>query len=176
MLRVRIAELLMEQDLPPPIERIALALSIKLKSSRSLYLARNISAPFLPPKGSRLVIDSSIALKASSRFLNKQRVPMSLKLMRASFYVFLLVSIKAAKMSVRILLVYSLEAFVTRASDAYDSVENSALDVPCKQCNSQFSSSTYLDLLSIFILIRLLCFFCFFLVSITIDVALCSSL
>ena len=109
---------------------------MKLKSSRSLCLARNMSVPFLPPKGSKLAIDSSIALKASSRFLNKYRVPMSFKLMRASLLVFLLVSIRAAKKSVRILLVYSLDTFVTRASDAYDSTESSALDVSCKQCNS----------------------------------------
>ena len=95
-----------------------------------------MSVPFLPLKGSRLLIDSSTALKASSRFLNKYRVPMSFKLMRASLFVFLLVSIKAANMSVRIRLAYSLDALVTRARDAHDSTVSSALDVSCKQCNS----------------------------------------
>ena len=54
---------------------------------------------------------------------------MSFRLMRASLLVFLLVSIKAAKRSVRIRLAYSFDAFVTSESDANDSCESSALDV-----------------------------------------------
>jgi len=42
-------------------------------------------------------------------------------LIRASLFVFLLVSIKAAKMSVRIVFAYSLDEFVTSDNDANES-------------------------------------------------------
>ena len=91
-----------------------------------------MSVPFFPPNGSRLLIDSSIALKANSRFLNRYRVPRSFKLILASLLVFLLVSIKAAKRSVRIRFDYSFDELVTRESDANDNSESSALDVSYK--------------------------------------------
>ena len=50
----------------------------------------------------------------------------------ASLLVFLLVSIKAAKRSVRIRFDYSFDELVTRESDANDNSESSALDVSYK--------------------------------------------
>ena len=102
---------------------------MKDRSSLSFYRARNKSVPFCPPRGSRLAIDSSSALNASSLFLNRYMVPNPFMLTRASLPVFRLVSISAAKRSVRAFLTNSLEEFVTRDSDANERMESSAFEI-----------------------------------------------
>ena len=128
MLKVLSVELFIEQARPPPIDRTALALSMKDKSSLSLQRARNRSVPFCPPKGSR-VAESSSALKANSLFLKRYNIPSPLMFMRASLLVFRLVSIKAANRSVNTFFTNSFGELVTRDSEAKERIDSSAFEV-----------------------------------------------
>lgn len=116
--RLFIAEERTEKAWPPPRDKIALAWSIKLKSSLSFCLSRK---RILFWSSFAKSIDSSITLNASSLFLNKYIVPKPFILMRASLFVLRLTSTRATKKSVKNLLTCSLVELVIRDRDAKES-------------------------------------------------------